>query len=126
MCNKPEAEIVKSNAPTAAQTMGKGLTGHRTNKLDRFWLVWGGKYKKMSEVPMHVGQDTMEFYRNKARIKINIMMGIATLMGCLMMIWSGKLAASRGDSVVKMNEDFHRAYKMQRQKEMEAAAAKEQ
>jgi len=132
MCTKKEGEVVKTAEPkapstmSAAQTMGKGLTGHKTDTLDRIWLVWGGKFKSRKEVPNHVSQDTMEFYRNKARIKISIMMMIATLAGCLSMIWSGKLAAERGESVYKMNEDFHRAYKLQKQKELEQAAAKGQ
>merc|ERR1712126_13067 len=130
MRTKKEVEVIEaakpdsSSAPqTATQTMGKGLTGHRTNSIDRIFLVWGGKYKSLKDVPIHVSQDTMELYRNKARIKINIMMGLATLLGCLTMIWSGKLAAQRGESVQSINEEFHRAYKLQKQKELEAAAA---
>jgi len=133
MCSKKEGELVntpepvKTEAPStlsAAQTMGKGLTGHKTDTLDRIWLVWGGKFKSRKEVPNHVSQDTMEFYRNKARIKISIWMMIATLGGCLSMIWSGKLAAERGETIYTINEEFHRAYKLQKQKELEEAAAK--
>lgn len=53
-------------------------------------------------------QDSLERARNKARIKINISMGVATLLGCLLMIWSGKKAQKEGQSVVKMNEEWHK------------------
>merc|ERR1719369_1462430 len=129
MCSKKEAEMVKEQSETAAeptsatQNMGKGFTEHKTNYLDRVWLAWGGKYKSIKDVPIYVSQDTMEFYRNKARIKIMFAMMAITLLGCLAMVRSGKLAEARGDTVAKMNEEFHREYRLQRQKEIEAAGA---
>lgn len=37
-------------------------------------------------------------------------MVVATIIGCILMIISGKKAAKRGESVVKMNQDWHREY----------------
>lgn len=45
-------------------------------------------------------------------------MMVATVIGCIIMIISGKRAAQRGESVTKWNLDWHREYN-------EAAAAKE-
>lgn len=56
-------------------------------------------------------QDTLERARNKARIKINMMMCVATLLGCLAMVYSGKKSREAGESVVKMNLDWHRKVK---------------
>lgn len=51
--------------------------------------------------------DVMERSRNIMRIRIaNIMMAL-TLFGCLMMVWSGKRARDRGESVEKQNILWH-------------------
>lgn len=54
--------------------------------------------------------EVMERSRNKMRIRIaNIMMGL-TALGCCLMIYSGKEAAKRGDSVTKQNLEWHKRY----------------
>ncbi|XP_042225642.1 UPF0389 protein CG9231-like [Homarus americanus] len=97
--------------PPPSRPRGKlGLTDHRVNKFEKYLLVWGGKYKTVQEVPDLVNQDVLERARNKARIKINIMMCVATLLSCLAMVYAGKRAQKRGESVIKMNEDWHKKY----------------
>ena len=44
------------------------------------------------------------------RIRVNIMMGLATVGLCLVYIWSGKRAVQRGDSIHQMNRDRHSEY----------------
>lgn len=85
-----------------------GLTDHKVNRFEKLLLVWGGKYKAVADVPDLVSQDTLERARNKARIKINIMMCVVTLLGCFAMIYSGKKARDAGESVVKTNLDWHK------------------
>jgi Protein of unknown function (DUF1075) len=52
----------------------------------------------------------MERTRNKIRIRLaNIMMAL-TAVACLIMVYSGKQAAERGDTVQKMNLDWHKEY----------------
>lgn len=53
-------------------------------------------------------QDSLERARNMARIKINIWMAVATLFGCICMIWSGKKAHREGQSLLNMNVEWHR------------------
>ncbi|XP_063590105.1 UPF0389 protein GA21628-like [Penaeus indicus] len=96
-------------APAASAPKGNiGLRDHRINRFEKFLMVWGGKYKSMVDVPDFVSQDSLERARNKARIKINLLMGLATLIGCFFMILSGKKAQREGQSVVKMNEEWHK------------------
>lgn len=52
----------------------------------------------------------MERARNKFRIKVCNYMIVATLVGCILMIFEGKRKAKAGESVRKMNEDFHKQY----------------
>lgn len=97
-----------ASASASAQKGNIGLRDHRINRFEKFLMVWGGKYKSMSDVPEFISQDSLERARNKARIKINLLMGLATLIGCFFMIRSGKKAQREGQSVVKMNEEWHR------------------
>lgn len=57
------------------------------------------------------------------RIRIANIMMIATLLGCGFMVYSGKQAASRGESVQKMNIDWHKEYN-EAEAEKAAKAAK--
>lgn len=62
--------------------------------------------------------ETLDRARDRFRVKVCIYMMIATLIGCIIMIVSGKRAAERGESVSKSNMEWHREYNA-------AAAAKE-
>ena len=53
----------------------------------------------------------MEKARNKARIKIANYMMLFTALACIAMVISGKRAAKRGESVQKMNLEWHRGIK---------------
>lgn len=55
----------------------------------------------------------MEYCRNKMRIRIANYMAIATVVGCIVMIYSGKKAAQRGEYVAKQNLDWHNQYNVQ-------------
>lgn len=105
----PLQQQQQDSGPTILGRAGrKGLTDHKINRFERYLLVWGGKYKTIAEVPDLVSQDTLERARNKARIKINLMMIGVTVLGCLAMIYSGKKAQAAGESVVKINQDWHK------------------
>lgn len=58
------------------------------------------------------------------RIRIANIMIVATLAGCGYMVYSGKQAAGRGESVQRMNIDWHKEYNAA-EAEKAAAAEKE-
>lgn len=62
--------------------------------------------------------DTLDRARDRFRVKVCIYMMFGTLVGCIIMIMSGKRAAQRGESVSRSNIEWHREYNA-------AAAAKE-
>ncbi|XP_047497660.1 UPF0389 protein CG9231-like [Penaeus chinensis] len=108
-------DMIIQAAPVAVAACGSaipagrlGLRDHHVNRLEKYLLVWGGKYNNVEDVPDLVSQDVLERARNKARIKINIWMGVATLLGCVYMIWSGKKAHREGQSLLNMNVEWHR------------------
>lgn len=59
----------------------------------------------------------MDKAKNRIRIRLaNIMMTV-TALGCVIMIFSGKKAHQRGESVAKMNTEWHQEYNKQAEKE---------
>lgn len=62
----------------------------------------------------------MERARNLMRIRIANIMMVLTLVGCLAMVWSGKKARERGETVEKQNILWHQRFE---QEEAAAAAA---
>ncbi|XP_050075754.1 UPF0389 protein CG9231 [Anopheles maculipalpis] len=121
----------KPQQPKAA-TAGSGGNGstisthtHSPNALEKRMLVFAKRYKSIEEVPNFVSQEKMERVRNQVRIKIANYMMIATAIGCIVMVISGKKAQERGESVAKMNLDWHKEYNEKARAEDEAAVAVE-
>lgn len=83
-------------------------TPHKVNNLERKFLVWTGKFKTSQDVPDFVSQGTMERCRNLMRIKISNYMMIATAIGCISMVFLGKQAAKKGESLGKINLEWHK------------------
>lgn len=71
-------------------------------------------------MPNYVNQDVMEKSRNKIRIRMANVMMLLTAIGCIVMVWSGKKAAERGETVQKMNMDWHKEYNEQKTAEFKA------
>ncbi|XP_037934473.1 UPF0389 protein CG9231 [Teleopsis dalmanni] len=95
---------------STGQPLCQAIKSHVPNNLEKRFLVWSGKYKNISDIPSHVSYEEMERCRNKVRIRLaNIMIGL-TIVGCCIMIYSGKQAAKRGESVSKQNLDWHKQY----------------
>ena len=67
----------------------------------------------------------MERVRNQVRIKIANYMMIATAIGCIVMVISGKKAQERGESVAQMNLDWHKEYNEKARADYEASLAAE-
>ncbi|KAJ8951837.1 hypothetical protein NQ318_019812 [Aromia moschata] len=88
-------------------------TGHRVNNLEKKFLVWTGKYKSVDEVPNYVSQAVVERARNRMRIRIANYMMLATAIGCIAMVYSGKQAAKRGESVQQQNLQWHKETQQQ-------------
>jgi hypothetical protein len=61
---------------------------------------------------------------NKVRIKVAIYMMIGTVLGAAVAIYSGKKAASRGDSLARRGEEYHSKLREEAAKEKEALAIK--
>lgn len=50
----------------------------------------------------------MERSRNIIRIRVANIMMVSTLLGCLLMVWSGKRARERGETLERQNYLWHK------------------
>ena len=57
---------------------------------------------------IYCSYDEMEKTRNWARIKINVIACVVTGIVCIFMVYSGKQAAKRGESLQKINIEWHK------------------
>lgn len=107
-----------STAGAASDASNISSRTHRPNDFEKRILVWTKKYKSTDEIPQYINQEVMERCRNQMRIKIANYMMLATVVGCIIMVISGKKAQERGDSVQKMNLDWHKEYNEKARKEI--------
>ncbi|NXU52295.1 F162B protein, partial [Turnix velox] len=105
----------------------KSLTGYKVFKnyrrpthFDKKVLVWAGRYKKEEDVPKHISSEVLDAARNSVRIKVCYIMIALTLLGCLAMVVTGKEAAKRDQTLLKMNIEKKARWKAEVEKEQEA------
>ncbi|XP_053683868.1 UPF0389 protein CG9231 [Sabethes cyaneus] len=112
----------KTSSEASTSTTNLNTHTHAPNNLEKKLLVFTKKYKSVDDIPAFVNQDVMERCRNQVRIKLANYLMIGTAIGCVIMIISGKKAQERGESVQKMNLDWHKEYNEKARQE--AAATK--
>lgn len=121
---EPSKEAAKGAAESSVNaTASIGSRTHSPNNFEKRLLVFTKKFKSVDEVPALINQDVMERCRNQVRIKIANYMMLATAIGCIIMIVSGKRAQERGETVQKMNLDWHKEYNEKAKQEAAAASA---
>ncbi|XP_052872210.1 UPF0389 protein CG9231 [Anopheles cruzii] len=124
-CSQVEPKQTPKPSPTIGNGPKLSTHTHSPNNLEKRMLVFTKRYKSLDEVPSFVSQETMERVRNQVRIKIANYMMIATAIGCIIMVISGKQAQERGESVSQMNLDWHKEYNEKARQEYEASLAAE-
>lgn len=118
---KPEAVKPPQESPYIAPGHALG-DNHKVNNLERYFLVWTKKFKHVKDVPAYVSRDTMERSRNIMRIRVNLSLIFLALSGAFGAMYLGRKAAAEGQSLLKMNEAWHKAYN----KAQEAKEAKKE
>lgn len=68
--------------------------------------------------------EVLKAAQSQLRIRICYIMIALTLLGCLAMVVSGKLAAKRDDTLLKMNAEKKAKWRAEGQKEQGVEAAK--
>ncbi|CAI9540806.1 unnamed protein product [Staurois parvus] len=92
LCSKPEDGGHSFKVPA-----------HKPTNFEKRILVWGGRFKKESDIPEYVSYEMIDAAKSRARVKLSMIMILLTIMGCIGMVISGKRAASRHETLARMN-----------------------
>ncbi|GJQ81648.1 hypothetical protein Trydic_g8526 [Trypoxylus dichotomus] len=86
---------------------------HRVNDLEKKFLVWTGKYKRVDDVPALLPASVVERARNLMRIRVANLMILCTVLASVVVCKLGKNARDRGESLQKQNLEWHRKFNEQ-------------
>ncbi|KAM6124901.1 protein FAM162B-like [Phoenicopterus ruber ruber] len=121
---------VKRAQDVALQTANRGYKAFKNDRrptnFDKKVLVWAGRFKKEEDIPKHVSSEVLDAARNSVRIKVCYIMIALTLLGCLVMVITGKEAAKRDHTLLKMNIEKKAKWRAEVEKDQEAAVGKPQ
>ncbi|KAJ1198518.1 hypothetical protein NDU88_002358 [Pleurodeles waltl] len=124
-CHKAgETEGKKGNL----QATYPGHTIYRNEKrptaFDKKILLWAGRFKKEEDIPEMVSYELMNAAQSKVRVMTCYVMIALTILGCVVMVISGKDAVKKENTLLKQN--MERKAKWKAEKELEANTMKEQ
>ncbi|NXE51301.1 F162B protein, partial [Casuarius casuarius] len=92
----------------------------RPTNFDKKVLVWAGRFKREEEIPAFISSEVLDASRNSVRIKVCYIMIALTLLGCLAMVVSGKEAAKRDHTLLRMNTEKKAKWRAETEKDQEA------
>lgn len=122
MCNKP-LEPKAEQPPAHASRAGFRVPGYKPSDFDKKILIWSGRFKTVDQIPELVSFEMIDAARNKVRVKAcYVMMGL-TIAACLLMIFLGKQAADRNESLTNQNMEKKARWREEVQREREAKLA---
>nr|XP_040022820.1 protein FAM162B [Gasterosteus aculeatus aculeatus] len=125
MCNKPQevkAEPLPAD-PAQEPRPAFRVPGYRPSNLDKKMLLWSGRFKTADQIPELVSFEMIDAARNKVRVKACYVMMAATLGACLVMVFLGKRAVGRNESLTSQNMEKKAKWREDIQREKDAAAA---
>ncbi|KAK4810254.1 hypothetical protein QYF61_013069 [Mycteria americana] len=121
---------VKGTQDVALQTANPGYKAFKNDRrptnFDKKVLVWAGRFKREEDIPKHISSEVLDAARNSVRIKICYIMIALTLLGCLAMVITGKEAAKRDHTLLRMNMEKKAQWRAEVEKDKEAAVGKTQ
>ncbi|XP_074690758.1 protein FAM162B-like [Strix aluco] len=121
---------VKGAQDEALQTANPGYKAFRNDRsptdFDKKVLVWAGRFKKEEDIPKYISSEVLDAARNRVRIKVCYIMIALTLLGCLAMVITGKEAAKKDHTLLRMNTEKKAKWRAEVEKDQEAAVEKPQ
>ncbi|XP_009510808.2 protein FAM162B [Phalacrocorax carbo] len=124
------SDKVKGTQDAALQTANPDYKAfkidRRPTNFDKKVLIWSGRFKKEEDIPKHISSEVLDVARNNVRIKICYIMIALTLLGCLAMVITGKEAAKKDHTLLRMNIEKKAKWRAEVEKDEEAAIEKPQ
>ncbi|XP_064627631.1 protein FAM162B-like isoform X2 [Lineus longissimus] len=117
---KPLATISRTGQRGMAEITESAAADVKMNRVlvspfQKRILVMSNMFPTIAEVPDKVSYQKLKKAKEWFRIRLNIGMALATLIGCLTMIWAGKREHDFGNSVVQENYRWHKKHFDERQ-----------
>ncbi|KAG5681753.1 hypothetical protein PVAND_011162 [Polypedilum vanderplanki] len=108
----------RNPSPTSATETVKPITkdNQKVSDWEKKLLVWMKKYENVDEIPNFVTMDVVDRARQEFRMRIFYATILFLIASYIVIIMSGKTLASQGD-LIKLNQDWHRAYEKSHQDE---------
>lgn len=122
MCNKPQ-ETKSEHPPAYVSRAGFKIPGYKPSEMDKKILIWSGRFKTVDQIPELVSFEMIDAARNKVRVKACYVMMAVTIGACLLMIFLGKQAAGRNESLTNQNMEKKARWREEVQREREAKMA---
>uniref|UniRef100_A0A803TA38 Family with sequence similarity 162 member A n=1 Tax=Anolis carolinensis TaxID=28377 RepID=A0A803TA38_ANOCA len=98
---------------------GRSPFRNEKRPTDKKILLWTKRFRREEDIPPLLSVEVLKTAHNQLRIQICYLMIALTLLGCVTMVISGKLAAKREDTLLKINTEKKAMWRMERQKEQE-------
>ncbi|XP_003227340.1 protein FAM162A [Anolis carolinensis] len=102
LCSKPQEASVQTSKPAASGASFK-VPGHKPTEREKRMLLWTGRYKKAEDIPESVSFEMIDSAKNKIRVQMSYLMIGLTIVGCIIMVISGKQAVGRHESLTSQN-----------------------
>ncbi|XP_074863939.1 protein FAM162B-like [Carettochelys insculpta] len=125
LCHKAE-DTQKVVSQTAAPGRSQFRHDRRPTAFEKKILLWAGRFKKEEDIPDLLSSEVIKVAMNRVRIRICYATMALTLLGCLVMIISGKQAARRDDTLLRLNMEKKAKWRAEAETEQEAVAVKAQ
>lgn len=120
----------KNTQDMALQAADPGKEAFRNDRrptnFDKKVLVWSGRFKKEEDIPKHISSEVLDAARNIVRIKVCYIMIVLTVLGCVAMIITGKEAAKKDQTLVRLNTEKKAKWRAEVEKDQQAADGKSQ
>uniref|UniRef100_A0A3P9M8M1 Family with sequence similarity 162 member A n=1 Tax=Oryzias latipes TaxID=8090 RepID=A0A3P9M8M1_ORYLA len=124
MCNKPQEVKPESSAPVSAQNEPRPshkVPGYRPSDWDKKIFLWSGRFKSVDQIPETVSFEMIDSARNKLRVKAAYLMIAATLAACGVMVFLGKRASGRNETLTAYNMEKKAKWREELRKENSVA-----
>ncbi|KFP71711.1 Protein FAM162A, partial [Acanthisitta chloris] len=89
----------------------------RPTNFDKKVLIWAGRFKKEEDIPKHISLEVLDTARNIVRIKVCYIMIALTVLGCLAMVITGKEAAKKDQTLLRMNTEKKAKWRAEAEKD---------
>lgn len=107
-CSADFLRKLSAQTPKHGETLDSlKQSDYSPSTYDKYILVWAKKYPSVKDVPNVIPLKTMEKARTVSQIHINIALCVLTGTVCFSMIIAGKYASKKGESITKMNLNWH-------------------